>query len=262
MNPSNFRPVPPLWRRLFAVGYRHASVYNRNFFTNSFGVVLEPLMFFAAMGLGLSAAMGSVGGVDYLAFLVPGQVMIGVFFSAAFETSYGTYFRLVMDHNYDAMVVTPLSVDDVFWGELLYVGARGAFFGGIILAVFACLGLVHSWWAVLIPFVAFFAAVTLGSLGFFANRLVRNLNQFNYFISGIVSPLTLFSGTIFPLERLPKFAALLAYWMPFYPSVHLARMLATGHFDPDLWGALAYVVIAPWPLGYFAVKCIKPKLIK
>jgi hypothetical protein len=39
-------------------------------------------------------------------------------------------------------------------------------------------------------------------------------------------------------------------------------MLTTGHFQPDLWVTVAYVILVPWPLGYFAVRCMVPKLIK
>jgi len=51
-------------------------------------------------------------------------------------------------------------------------------------------------------------------------------------------------------------------WLPFYPSVHLARMLSTGRLEGDWWVMTLYVMLAPWPLGYFAVKCMRPKLIK
>jgi len=256
------RPVPSFVRRLLAVCYRHFTVYNRSFFTNSFPVILEPLFFFAAMGLGLAASIGNVDGISYLAFLAPAQIMIGVVFSAAFETSYSTYFRMTMDHNYDSMVSTPLSVVDLFWGELFYVGLRGAFFSTLVLAVFAAFGLILSPWALLVPVVGFFTSITVGSLGLFANRLVKSINQFNFFITGVISPLVLFSGTLFPLEKLPKSAALLAYCLPLYPSVHLCRMMTTGHFQPDLGLVIAYVVLVPWPLGYFAVRAMIPKLIK
>src|SRR5689334_8068587 len=179
---SSSRPVPPLWRRLWAVIHRHRVVYNRNFFTNSFGVVLEPIMYFIAMAWGLAASIGNIDGLTYLQYLVPGQIMVGVIFSATFETSYGTYFRLEMDHNYDSIVVTPLSAAELFWAELLYVGLRCAFFSAIVLCVFWPFGLVLSAWGALVPVVGFFAGVALGSLGYFANRLVKNINQFNYFI--------------------------------------------------------------------------------
>jgi lipooligosaccharide transport system permease protein len=260
MNPNN-RPVPPLARRLFSVWWRHYAVYNRYFFTNSFVTVVDPLLFFLAMGWGLAAAVGLMNGVNYLVFLVPSQIMMAVVYTSAFETSYGTYFRMSMDHNYDSMLVTPLSVTDVFWGELVYIGTRAAFFSVLLLGVFALFGWVLSFWAMVVPLVSFFTAISVGSLGYFANRLVKAINHFNYFITGVISPLIFFSGTLYPIERLPKAVGLVAAWMPLYPSVHLARMLTTGHFDGDLWTCVLYVVLAPCLLGHFAVKCMKPKLI-
>lgn len=261
MNPNDPRPVPSLVRRLFAVWYRHNTVYNRNFFTNSFVTVLDPLVFFAAVGWGLATSVGRMDGLEYLAFLVPAQLMMAVVYTSAFETSFGTYFRLSMDHNYDSMVVTPLSVWDIFWGELLYIGSRAAFFTLVLLGVFALLGLVSSPWALVTPLVSFFTAISVGSLGFFATRLVKSINHFNYFITGVISPLILFSGTLFPIDRLPKAVGAVAAWLPLYPSVHLCRMLTTGHFQADLGITLAYVLLVPWLLGYWGVRWMKPKLI-
>lgn len=262
MSPNKVRPVPSLAQRLFAVWYRHYTTYNRNFFTNSFGVLLEPIIFFTAVAWGLAASIGRIDGVSYLVFLAPAQVMIGVVYSSAFETSYGTYFRLEMDHNYDSMIVTPVAVEEVFWGELLYVGTRASFFASIVLAVFWVWGLILSPWALFVPLVSFFTAIAVGSLGFFANRLVKSINQFNYFITGVISPLILFSGTLFPIDKMPKVVTLLTAWLPLYPSVHLCRMLTTGHFQPDFAADLAYILLCPWPLGYLGVKCMRPKLIK
>jgi lipooligosaccharide transport system permease protein len=262
MDEMRIRPVPPLWRRLAAVIYRHKVVYDRNWVTNSFGVILEPVMYFVAMAWGLASSIGEIDGLPYLEYLVPGQIMVGVIFSATFETSYGTYFRLEMDHNYDSIVVTPLSAAELFWAELLYVGLRCSLFSAIVLGVFAAWGLVASPWAVLVPVVSFFAGVGLGTMGYFANRLVKSINQFNYFITGVMSPMILFSGTLFPLDRMPPAVASVAHWLPFYPAVHLSRMLTTGRFQEDLWVMVAYLLIVPWPLGYFAVKCMVPKLIK
>ncbi len=261
MSPNSPRAIPSLPRRLFSIWYRHYTVYNRYFFTNSFVTVIDPLLFFAAVGWGLSAALGTMEGVSYLLFLVSSQTMMAVVFTSAFETSYGTYFRMSMDHNYDSMLVTPLGVSDVFWGELLYIGTRAAFFSLVLLGIFAVFGWVPSLWALAVPLVSFFTAISIGSLGYFANRLVKSINQFNYFITGIISPLLLFSGTLFPIDRLPKAVGMVSSWLPLYPSVHLARMLTTGQFHPDLWITVFYVVLIPWPLGYLGVKCMRPKLI-
>jgi lipooligosaccharide transport system permease protein len=259
---TSSRPLPSLFKRLSAVWMRHYTVYSRNFFTNSFYIVVEPVIFIMAVGWGLASTIHSMDGMDYLSFIAPGQVMVAAVFSASFDMSYGTYFRMEMDHNYDSMLVTPLSVSDIFWGELIYHGTKGAFFSTGVLAVFAVWGLVHSPWALLVPFVGFLTAVLFGSLGLFAVRLVRDMTQFNFFISGVISPLTLFSGTLFPVDKLPKAVAFCAYWLPLFHPVHLCRMLTTGIFESDWPVSLAYTLIVPWVLGFFAVKSIRPKLIQ
>ena len=69
-------------------------------------------------------------------------------------------------------------------------------------------------------------------------------------------------GSIPPFDMTKEGVAAVAHWLPFYPAVHLSRMLTTGRFQEDLLVMVAYLVIVPWPLGYFAVKCMVPKLIK
>jgi lipooligosaccharide transport system permease protein len=256
------RPVPGLVKRLAAVWMRHYMVYTNDFWTNAFPTVIEPLIFILAVGWGLAAAVGPMQGFDYLTFIAPAQIMISAVFTSAFETSYGTYFRLEVDRHYDSMVATPVGPSEVFWGELLFTGTKGVFYSAVMLVVLSFFHTIHSTWALLVPLVGFFTAITFGSLGFFANRLVKNINQFNFFISGFISPLILFSGTLFPLDKLPQAIQAVAYVLPLYHFVHLSRMLTTGVFYPDLPVSLAYMLTVPWILGAFSVKVIQKKLIK
>ena len=100
-------PCRPFSKGFPAVWIRHYTVYSRNFFTNSFYIVVEPVIFIMAVGWGLASTIHSMDGMDYLSFIAPGQVMVAAVFSASFDMSYGTYFRMEMDHNYDSMLVTP-----------------------------------------------------------------------------------------------------------------------------------------------------------
>jgi lipooligosaccharide transport system permease protein len=259
---SERRPVPSRLVRIRAVARRHVLVYTRDFWSNSFPTVLEPLIFLLAVGWGLAGAVGQMGGTDYLSFLAPAQAMIAAVYTAAFEESYGAYFRLRVDRNYDSMLVTPVSVSDVFWGELLYTGGKGVFYSAIVLAVLACFGTVHSAWALAVPLLGFFAALVFGSFGLFAVRLVTSINQFNFFVSGVVSPFILFSGTLFPIEALPHALEPVARWLPLYPMVGLSRMLCQGHFGPDWPFMLAYVVSVPFMLAAVAVRVMRGRLIQ
>jgi lipooligosaccharide transport system permease protein len=201
-------------------------------------------------------------GMDYLTFLAPAQAMMAAVYTSAFEESYGTYFRMRVDHNYDAMISTPINVRELFWGELLYTGTKGFFYSLVVIGVLSCFGIIHSFWGLLVPAVGFFTAIAFGSLGLFANRLVRNINQFNFFITGVVSPLILFSGTLFPVEKLPPVVALTAKVLPLYYFIDVSRMLTTGHFNDDLWIAIPYIVVVPLILGAWATRTMRTKLVQ
>jgi lipooligosaccharide transport system permease protein len=256
------RTVPGFWIRVAAVLRRHVIVYTRHFWTNSFPTVLEPLIFILAVGWGLAALVGDMGGVPYLDFLAPGQVMMAAVFTSAFEESYGAYFRLSVDRNYDAMLVTPMGIREIFWGELLYTGLKGMFYSAVILAVLSAFGTIHSTAAFLVPLIGFFTALAFGSLGLYAVRTVTSINQFNFFISGIVSPLIMFSGTMFPIESLPDGVEAVARWLPLYPMVALSRMCTTGIFDPQWLFHLIYMLTVPVLMGELAVRLMRPKLIR
>ena len=262
MNP-NKRAIPHFFQLVFAVWYRHYRVYQNHFVTNSFPTVIEPLILMLSFGWGLAQVVGnSMNGLDYLSFIAPAQAMMAAVYTSAFDESYGTYFRMMVDHNYDAMLSTPVSVSEVFWGELLYTGTKGCFFSAVVIAVLSCFGLIHSYWGLLVPVVGFFTAIAFGSLGLFASRMVKNINQFNFFISGIISPLILFSGTFFSIEKIPPVPALIAKILPLYYFIDVARMLTTGVFTNDIYVAIPYMLIVPLVMGAFAVRGMKSKLIQ
>jgi len=99
-----------------------------------------------------------------------------------------------------------------------------------MLAVLSLFHTMHSPWPCWCP-VGFFTAMAFGALGFFANAVVKSISQFNFFVSGVISPLILFSGTLFPIEKLPPVIQTAAYILPLYHFVHLSRMLTTGVFQ-------------------------------
>jgi lipooligosaccharide transport system permease protein len=262
VSPTERGPVPRRMARVLAVARRHALVYSRDFWANSFPTVLEPLIFILAVGWGLASAIGAMGGVDYLSFLAPAQALTAAVYTAAFDESYGAYFRLRVDHNYESMVATPVGVDEVFWGELLWVGLKGVAYSAVVLLVLAFCGTVHSPAALVIPLLGFPTALAAGSLGLYAVRIVTNLNQFNFFVSGIISPLILFSGTLFPVEALPDSIEVFARWLPLHPMVALARMLNTGQMTPDWPLLVAYAVVVPAAMAAFAVRLMRSRLVE
>ena len=59
--------------------------------------VVSPLLFLYAFGFGLGAVIDDMGGLSYLAFVVPGMMAYSAMFAASFETTIGSYARFVTD---------------------------------------------------------------------------------------------------------------------------------------------------------------------
>src|SRR5262245_60326360 len=90
--------------------------------------VLNPAVFLAAMGLGLgsidnsrSTSTAALGGVDYIAFIAPGLLAATAMQTAFSESTYPVMGAIKWIRTYDAMLATPLSVDDVLAGHVLWV---------------------------------------------------------------------------------------------------------------------------------------------
>ena len=83
---------------------------------------LSPLLFLAAMGLGLGGLVnrsaGGVNGVAYILFLAPGLMATTTMQTASSESTYPILAKVYWERTYEAMLSTPLRVRDLVFGEL------------------------------------------------------------------------------------------------------------------------------------------------
>jgi lipooligosaccharide transport system permease protein len=221
--------------------------------------VLSPVFFLTAMGLGLGSLVNrgpgaaSFGGVRYVSFIAPGLLAAAAIQTAAVESLWPVLGSIKWDRTYHAMLATPLGVADVLLGHLTYMAMRvllSAIGFGVVMALF---GTVHSWWAPLaIPTSALGGiAIAASFTAFAATRdLDSSFAALNRFV---VVPMFLFSGTFFPISRLPSLVRPIAYVTPLYHSVALCRSFTLGTVT---WGAavahvgfLAAVAFVAWRVG-------------
>ncbi len=216
------------------VVHRNLLVYRRTWRGSIFFSFLQPFLFLAAMGLGLGALLNdrdtaALGGVPYLHFLAPGLLAAACMQTAIFECSWPILSKIRWGRNYEAMLATPLDVDDLLVGELGWMAVRITTVGGAFLVIIAAFGIAASPLAVLaLP------AALLTGLGFAAAMIAytgtqRNDGGFNVIFRFVMTPLFLFSGVFFPVDRLPDAVQWLAHATPLYHGVGLVRGLTLGN---------------------------------
>jgi lipooligosaccharide transport system permease protein len=262
MTSNKSRPYPPLSQRLFSVWYRHVRVYTKYLLSNGLPPFLEPLIFLAAIGLGLGKYITeSMEGLRYIEFLGTGLIVTTAMFTSAYECSFGTFIRLEFQKVYDGMLAAPITVNNLIVGEMLWAGTKGLFFSFAVLCVLATFGIVSLPYGLLAPLVGFVTAVMFSALSLFITSFVKTINHFNFYFTGFISPMFFFSGVIFPTSNLPRFIQPVVEIIPLTHSVRLVRAVCTNHYRPALVWDLLYVVIFIVVVGFLATRRLKKRLV-
>lgn len=227
--------------------------------------LLEPLIMFAALGLGLGTYVQLTGDVEYIQFLGPGVIAMFSMFAAVFEALWGAYFRLDKQGTYAAILATPTRPEEITAGEILWAASRGALNAAMIMLVMLALtpayDLVSSPLALLTVPVAFLAGLSFGALGQAYVSQARSVSQLTYFFSLLVMPMFWFSGGFFPLDEFPAWASTAAWFTPLYHAVEVNRALVTGNLGWSDAGHLAWLVIVVPPLVLLALWTMRRRIV-
>lgn len=250
------RPAQPeLLLRAFAYWMTQ---YRRTWRGTSITTVLEPLGFLAAMGLGLGvlvnrgAGSASLDGVGYLEFIAPGLLAASAMQAAAFESTYPVMGAIKWHRTYHAMLATPLRVVDTLAGHLLFVAFRLALTSTVFLLTMLLFGAVESPLGLLAMPVAVLTGLAFAPAIFAFAATRENESGFAFLFRFGIVPMFLFSGTFFPVEQLPDWLEPVAWVVPLWHGVDLARDLALG--QPSLAGALVHVAyLLLWTVAGFVV---------
>lgn len=251
---------------------RNAMVYRRTFRASLFSSFLNPVLYLAAMGLGLGmlvdrgAGAGTLDGVSYLQFLAPGLLAATVMQSAALESTHPIMAGLVYHRTFHAMIATPIRAVDLALGSLAWIAIRmtmiAAVFAAVILAFGAApdpLRLIATVPVAVLTGMAFSAPI----VAFAATR--RNGESFPAVFRFIATPLFLLSGTFFPLDGLPAPVQAAAWLSPLWHGITLSRAIALGTVGSNLPLALAHLAVLLVFAGagtWLAVRLLDRRLIK
>ena len=85
-----------------------------------------------------------MGGTSYMVFLAAGTVCYSTMNSASFEALYSGFARMHEQRTWDAILNTPITLDDIVFSEIVWAASKSLLAGMAVLAVIWILGLSHS----------------------------------------------------------------------------------------------------------------------
>ena len=234
--------------RVFRVWQRNFSVYQKTWKIAFLPPLLEPLLYILAFGLGLAVMVGelNIAGrpIAYTNFIAPALIAVAIMYNAFFETTYNSFVRMYYQKTYDALLATPLNLEEIILGEMLWAATKSLIAATLMGVVLSLCGLLTFPGALLIPLFAVLGGLCFAAMGMICTSLVPGIETFNLPIFLGITPMFLFSGTFFPLQNLPGWAQGVAHLLPLTHLVKLVRGAGLQLWSNDLWFSLLYLLIA------------------
>jgi lipooligosaccharide transport system permease protein len=239
MRAKDFRP-PVLSLRFVHVWRRNFLVWRKLAIASMLGNLADPMLYLLGLGYGLGSFVGEVGGLPYITFLAAGTVCYSTMNTATFEALYSAFSRMHVQKTWDAIMNTPLDLDDVLLAEAMWAASKSFLSGFAILLIIFALGLSHSPMTLWIIPLAFLIGLTFASLGLVMNAVSPNYDFFLFYFTLLITPMVLLCGVFFPTDRLPHALQAVSSVLPLTHAVQISRPLVSG-IAPT--GALMHVVV-------------------
>lgn len=131
-----------------------------------------------------------------------------------------------------------------------------------MLMVVVALGLAHSWFAILVPFMGVLGGLMFAVIGLTYTSFLKSIYHVNYFFTLFVTPLFLFSGVFYPLDPLPQVVKDIAFSSPLYHLVRVIRPLVLGNVGTPVLLDLAWIIAFIAIFIVVPVNLLRTKLVK
>lgn len=227
-----------------------------------------PFLYLFAFGIGLATLItqnvGPVPGITYLEFVAPALLASAAVLVAMEEYTFGILLGLKWNATYVGMNAAPITGRQIVDGIMIFVAIRMFITSAIYFVMMALFGAVPSPWGVLTIVAGMLGGFAFAPVAAYSATIQEDRGQFAILQRTIILPLTLFSGTVFPLTQLPMFLQWIGWLSPLWHASELGRQFVYGPTEP-IWLTIAHVLylLALGVLGWqLAVRNVTKRLNK
>ena len=190
------------------------------------------VLYFIIFGNLIGSRIGQMGGVDYMAFIVPGLIMMAII-----TNSYGnvaaSFYSNKFQKSIEELLVAPVSNNVILLGYIIGGASRGLIVGFIvtILSMFFTQMSIYNIFIVL--FVSILTAVFFALAGFVNAVYANSYDDISIVPTFILTPLTYLGGVFYSIDLLPPFWQVFSQFNPILYMVSAYRYGILG-VEPDV----------------------------
>ncbi len=208
---------------------------------------ISPALFLLAFGYGVGRG-AQVGGVDYLAFLLPGLLTM-----SSMNQAYGIATEINISRFYfkvfEEFLLAPIKRWEIILGETCY-GITKGFIPVLIIGLYSLLTGVTLTFGPLFLIALLLHLAIFALLGFVAAMIVKSHADQATINAFLITPMMFLSGTFFPVEQMPLAIRAVASLFPLTYSTQLIRATLTPDAVVNYW---LYLVLMAILAGLFVL---------
>lgn len=244
------------WNRMWLV-------WRKSLLTSMTTNVVNPLLFLFAFGFGLGAVVKEMDGLPYFMYVAPGMIAQSAMFAATFETTIEAYFRFSRQKTWEAIMATPVSLNALLAGEVLWASTKALLAGGCVLIVAFAFGGIHA--GPMLPVVLLLmilGAVCFACCGIFFVSIAKDMSFFSYIFTFWITPMFMFCGVLFPADRFPDYVQWIGWLLPMRHLIEILRPVSAG-ISVDIFTFIlhfSYLLILSLAAFYLGAKRIRARM--
>lgn len=199
-------------------------------------------LYFVIFGSLIGSRIGSMGGYDYMQYIVPGLVMMAVI-TNAYSNVVSSFFSIKFQHSIEELLVSPVPNHIVLTGFVVGGVLRGIMVG-VIVTVLSLLFTHLSVHHVGVMFAVVVLTATVFSLGGFINAIyAKTFDDISIVPTFVLTPLTYFGGVFYSISLLPPFWQTVSLANPIVYMVNAYRYGILGVSDVDVSLSIGMLVV-------------------
>ena len=198
-------------------------------------------LYFLIFGGLIGSRVGTMDGIEYMDFIVPGLVMMSVI-----QNSYGnissSFFGAKFGRHVEELLVSPMPNWVILAGYVAGAVARGLAVGAIVLAIASLFTDVRMPHPLVTLSTVFLGAVIFALAGFINAVYAKKCDDVAIVPTFILTPLTYLGGVFYSVKLLPDWAEAMTHANPIFYMVNAFRYGLLGVSDVPLWIAFALML--------------------
>ena len=254
--------LPALSLRFVSVWRRNLLVWRKLAVASVIGNIAEPMITLLAFGYGLGSLLQQIDGVPDIEFLASGSICMSVMMAASFESLYSAFSRMHVQKTWDALLNTPLELDDILLAEMLWAASKAMISGTAILLVLFALGIGLHPTTLLVPPLLLMTGVCFAAIALIVNAIAKAYDFFTYYFTLVLTPMIFMSGVYYPVAQLPSWLQAIAEISPLGTAVRLVRPLLLGRVPDDPFKDIVILAVYTAVGFYVATVLTRRRLLK